>query len=137
VQKNLAIAAGSINIVTGLAFGILPFVLSYYYVAGACLWDWVVVRSIMPSFMISQTARANAHAQFFIWAAVFAIQHKYFGDARWIKDLKDADYPSVDQLIAAQWFDLGAMFVVLSCALMGPICLLIDRRNLVRSRTAV
>ena len=112
-SKVLAETVGAISIVTAVIFAAVPFLVSYYYVAIAFAWDWVL---------------------FFIWCAVFTTQKKYFGDNRSTDNAKATGVSGVDLIVAAQWIDLTAMLLFLISALMGPVCLLMDRKSLFASR---
>ena len=109
----LAETIGAMSLVTAVIFGVIPFLISYHYVAIAFIWDWIL---------------------FFIWCAVFATQHKRFGNSLDNAAFKKQKYPGVGLLIAAQWIDLAAMLLFLVSAIMGPVCLLMDRRSLFASR---
>ncbi|KPI36623.1 uncharacterized protein AB675_10052 [Cyphellophora attinorum] len=115
-HQDLPIAAGALTILTALVFGIMPFLLSYYFVAIAFLWDWIV---------------------FFVWCAAFGTHHKVFGAGWQVDWLKDEGYEKVDTLVAGQWLLLGGMLVQLMSAIMGPVCLLLDRKSLRASRAGV
>ena len=86
----------------------------------AFLWDWVL---------------------FFLWTAVFAWWHKLIPDQ---KALDETD-PRVgkDAMRAFQswynisWVNLVLMLLFLITAIMGPVCLLRDRKSLFRSRVKV
>ena len=101
------------SLVTAVIFGVIPFLISYHYVAIALIWDWIL---------------------FFIWCAVFATQHKFFGNSLDNAIYKEQGYPGVGLMVAAQWIDLTAMLLFLVSAIMGPVCLLMDRRSLFASR---
>jgi TctA family transporter len=111
----LAETVGAMSLVTAVIFAVVPFVVSYYYVAIAFIWDWIL---------------------FFIWCAVFATQRKYFANFL-TKDAKSHGVSGVDSMIAAQWIDLAAMLLFLVSAVMGPVCLLMDRKSLFASRAVV
>lgn len=113
MRQELGIAVGSMSIITGIIFGILPFVLSYRAVAMACIWDWILV---------------------FIWAALFGTMHYWFGNQRDDKSAEDQNWHGVKKLNAAQWVDLTAMLLFLVSAIMGPVCLLMARKNMFASR---
>ena len=113
MRQELGIAVGSMSIITGIIFGILPFILSYRVVAMACIWDWILV---------------------FVWAALFGIMHKWFGDQSDDKYDQGEGLHGVKKLNAAQWVDLTAMLLFLVSAIMGPVCLLMARKNMFASR---
>ena len=113
MRQELGIAVGSMSIITGIIFGILPFVLSYRAITMACIWDWILV---------------------FIWAALFGTMHSWFGDQRNDKAKQDEGWHGTKKLSAAQWVDLTAMLLFLVSAVMGPVCLLMSRKNMFASR---
>ncbi|ETN36636.1 uncharacterized protein HMPREF1541_08914 [Cyphellophora europaea CBS 101466] len=115
-ELDVAIAAGALSIITGVVCGAIPFLISYYYVAIAFLWDWII---------------------FFTWCAAFALNHKYFSNGIYVAALEESGFPSVDAVVAGQWSALTAMLLFLISALMGPACLLMDRKSLFASRGVV
>jgi multisubunit Na+/H+ antiporter MnhB subunit len=101
------------SLVTAAIFGAIPFLISYYYVAMAFVWDWIL---------------------FFIWCAVFATQHRIFSQQHKKELEKKYPYKGVDNMIAAQWVDLAAMLLFLISAIMGLVCLFLDHKNVFASR---
>lgn len=92
----------------------------------------------LPPFHPLQTSYPDCtRKQFFTWCAAFALNHKYFSNGIYVAALEESGFPSVDAVVAGQWFALTAMLLFLISALMGPACLLMDRKSLFASRGVV
>ena len=119
--------------ITGLVFGILPFLISYYFVAIAFIWDWILVSTISAVPILPSLTEP----QFFIWSAVFATIHNIFGNDLVKERFKTKHVSGVASMTASQWLDLTVMLLFLASAIMGPVCLLLDRKSLFASRAVV
>lgn len=109
----LSVVAGSISTITAVAFALIPALISYYYVAIAFIWDWII---------------------FFIWCAVFGWFHATF---RGYNTYPGPDRGDVVKLANFQWVDLANLLLWLATALMSVACLLHDRRSLRFGRSGV
>lgn len=109
-KLTLGVVAGSLSIITAIAFALLPALVSYYYVAIAVVWEWIL---------------------FFIWCALFGWFRATFGQ---FITQNDGD---VTKLAQMTWVDLLNMLLWLATALMSMICLLADRKSLTISRSGV
>ena len=112
----LAETVGAMSLVTAAICAVTPFLLSYYFVAIAFIWDWIL---------------------FFIWCAVFATMQDFFGNKRNMDQYRAGSASGVDLMIAARWIDLAAMLLFLVSGIMGPVCLLLDRKSIFTSRPGV
>jgi hypothetical protein len=109
----LSITAGALSVVTAIAFALTPALISYYYVAIAFIWEWII---------------------FFIWCGVFGWFRVHFeGYQQYHDDYKD----DIDRLGQFQWVDLVNMLLWLTTALMSVVCLLHDRKSLKIGRLGV
>lgn len=105
----LAVAVGSLSLLTALVYIVLPFILSYRVVAFACPWDWIL---------------------FFVWTATFAEMKKYFPWGKIYADFAAQhadDYPDFRKMQDAVWVDLASMLLWLVTALAGVVMIFLSR----------
>jgi hypothetical protein len=109
-KLTLGVVVGSLSTITAIAFALLPALVSYYYVAIAFIWEWIL---------------------FFIWCALFGWFRATFG--QFLRQ-NDGD---VTKLAQMTWVDLVNMLLWLATALMSMVCLLADRKSLRIGRSGV
>ena len=105
----LAVAVGSMSLITSVVFAAIPFFRAYRVVAYAFFWDLILT---------------------FIWAATFGYMKHYFPWGKTASDIADnykQSLPQFEKLQDAVWLDLVNMLLWLITAIFGAVMLVVGR----------